>query len=304
MTTHSEPPNQITTDTQEAYLDKLGWTASPFDRPATADEYVLTSAESISDITSRIQNYSGPLLLHSPYSGVGETTLLNILLESFDDDFTVVKIERESTNIHDLIATLADKSTVEPHQNTKLTKQRLRDELTNRRAPTLVGVDGLDFADEEILYALQEFADLPNLRVILSGTVPDWQTISQLGTVGQMFQRNVSYQLALDTLSRDQGRELYQRRVASVTDYDHDNYEEVPLDPFTEVGFKLLHTHSRGKPSVMINAFSTLLDRAAARYQRRRTDDIIIASGHVRKVDYNVSKFKTNTRLNTGIFSL
>jgi hypothetical protein len=215
-----------------------------------------------------------------------------------------VKIERQSTNIHDLIATLANKCEVEPHQNTKRTKQRLRDELNNRATPTLVGVDALDFIDEETLYALQELTDLPNLRVVLSGTASDWQTISQLGTTGQMFQRSVSYQLALDTLSRDQGRELYQRRVASVTDYDHDNYEEVPLDPFTEAGFKLVHAHSSGKPAVMINAFSALLDRAAARFQYRRADNIIIASGDVRKIDYNISEDKTNCRSNLEILSL
>ena len=95
----------------------------------------------------------------------------------------------------------------------------------------------------------------------------------------------MSYQLGLDTLSRDQGYELYQRRVASVTDYEHDDHQEVPLDPFTYLALNEIHERSKGVPATMIIAISELIDQAVSRYER--TGTTLIATGDAKKIEYD-----------------
>jgi type II secretory pathway predicted ATPase ExeA len=289
MPTASESTENTISERQESYLAAIGWTTNPFNRPATADEYVLTNAESVSDITTRIQNYNGPVLLHSPTAGVGKTTLLDILLESLSDEFASLKINGQGTTVHRLVATLANELDVEVDQNTQQTKQGLHDELENRDAPVLLGIPDLDLATEEALYAVHELTDLSNIRIILSGTASSWEAIGQVGSVGQTFQRWVSYQLRLDPLSRAEGYKLYQRRVASATDYEHDDYQEVPFDPVTETALDKVYDRSGGVPALMVSIFDELIDRAADRYHR--TNTTLIATGDVKKIDYTVSPY-------------
>jgi type II secretory pathway predicted ATPase ExeA len=287
MPTASESTENNTSESQESYLAAIGWSTNPFDRPATADEYVLTNAENISDITTQIQNYNGPVLLHSPTAGVGKTTLLDILLESLSNEFAPLKINGQNTTVHRLVATLAGELDVEVDQNTQQTKQRLRDELGDRNTPVLLGVHDLDLATEEALYAVHELTDLSNIRIVMMGTASSWETIGQVGSIGQTFQRWVSYQLKLDPLSRDEGYELYQRRVASATDYEHDDHQEVPLDPVTETALDEVYDRSEGVPALMVSAFGELIGRAADRYHR--TNTTLIATGDAKKIDYTMS---------------
>jgi len=69
------------------YLDHHGWTSNPFAHAATLDEYVLPGDEEIADIASHLSSYTGPILIHSPYSGVGKTTLLKMLLEEYGQEY-------------------------------------------------------------------------------------------------------------------------------------------------------------------------------------------------------------------------
>jgi hypothetical protein len=230
---------------------------------------------------------NGPVLLHSPTAGVGKTTLLDILLESLRDEFVPLKVNGQATTVHGLVATLADELDIEVDQNTQQTKQSLHDELGRRDAPVLLGVHDLDLATEEALYAVHELTDLSNIHIILSGTASSWETIGQVGSVGQTFQRDVSYQLRLDPLSRAEGYELYQRRIASATDYEHDEYQKVPFDPITETALDEVYDRSDGVPALMISAFDELIERATDRYHR--TNTTLIATGDAKKIDYSMS---------------
>ena len=287
MSTGSESTENAISENQESYLAAIGWATNPFARPATTDEFVLTNAESVSDLTAQIQNYNGPVLLHSASAGVGKTTLLDILLEFLSDDFSPLKISGRGMTEHSLFATLADELDIEVDPNTQQTKQRLHDELEDRDSPILLGLHDLDLGDEEALYSIHELANFSNTRIILTATVPSWEAIGQVGSIGQTFQGWVSYQLRLETLSCDEGYELYQRRVASATDYEHDDYQEVPLDPITETTLDEVHHRSEGVPATMTSAFDELIDRAADRYQR--TNTTLIATGDAKKFDYSVS---------------
>ena len=289
MSTGSESAESSINGNQESYLAAIGWSTNPFARPATADEFVLTNAESVSDLTAQIQNYNGPVLLHSAPAGVGKTTLLDILLESLSDDFSSLKISGRGMTEHSLFATLADELDVEVDPNTQQTKQRLQNELADRNSPTLLGLRDLDLGDKEALYSIHELADLPNTCIILTSRVSSWEAIGQVGSVGQTFQRWVSYQLRLETLSRDEGYELYQRRVASATDTEHEDYQEVPLDPVTKTALDEVHDRSEGVPASMTNAFDELIDRAADRYQR--TSTTLIATGDAKRIDYSASLY-------------
>ena len=286
MPTGSESTENTVSESQESYLAAIGWSTNPFNRPATADEFVLTNAERVSNLTTQIQNYNGPILLHSAPAGAGKTTLLDILLESLSDDFSPLKISGRSMTAHSLFATLADELDVEVDLNTQQTKQRLHDELEDRDSPALLGLHDLDLVDKEALYSIHELADLPNTRIILTGTVSSWEAIGQVGSVGQTFQRDVSYQLRLETLSCDEGYELYQRRVASATDYEHDDYQEVPPDPITETALDEVYDRSEGVPALMISAFDELIGRATDRYHR--TNSTLIATGDAKKIDYTL----------------
>ena len=269
---------------RDAYLDHLGWADNPFAHPATMDEYVLPGESAIADIASHLRDYTGPVLIHSTYSGVGKTTLLRMLLDSYDEEFTSVMLAEHNVTAYELISILADELGIGKSSSTKLTERKVRNALGEREKPVLVGVDEFGLNDRETLHVIQFLNDLPSVRVIMTGMTSHWDAIGDLGSDGRAFQRRVSYQLELEPLGREQATELYKRRVASVTDHDHDEYHEVPLDPLTENALDVIYDRSAGIPAVMIAALSELVGLAAYRYAE--IEDPSISADVAERIDY------------------
>jgi type II secretory pathway predicted ATPase ExeA len=276
--------NEGTRSERDTYLDHLGWADNPFARPATMDEYVLPSESAIADIATHLRDYTGPVLIHSAYSGVGKTTLLRMLLDSYDEEFMPVMLAEHNVTAYELIAILADELGIGKSSSTKLTERKVRNALGERDQPVLMGVDEFGLNDSETLHVIQFLNDLPSVRVIMTGMTSHWDAIGDLGSDGRAFQRRVSHELELEPLSREQATELYQRRVATVTDDNHEEYHEVSLDPLTSDALDVIHDRSDGIPAVIVAALSELVGLAAYRYAE--IDDPTISADVAERIDY------------------
>jgi type II secretory pathway predicted ATPase ExeA len=275
---------ESTESEREQYLEHLGWEANPFARQASMDEYVLPSENSIADIANHIRDYTGPVLIHSEYSGVGKTTLLQMLLESYEDEFTTVGIGEHNVTAYELIAIVADELGIGKSSSTKLTERKVANELEGREEDVLLGVDEFGLNNRDTLHVIQFLNDLDTVRVIMTGMTSQWDAIGELGSDGRAFQRRVSYELELEPLTRAQATELYKRRVATARDVDHENWSDVPLEPFTEAGLDTVYERSDGVPAVIIAAVCDLIGLGAYRYAE--IDDPTITPEVAEKVEY------------------
>lgn len=284
------PPNRIkqiaaATDEERAtYLKAIGWDDNPFAHPTTMDEYVIPSEGTVADIAAHIRDYTGPILIHSRYSGIGKTTLLSMLLQSFDDTFRPVTIGEHNVTAYELAGIVADELGVGKSSSTKLTEAKIRNELTESDVPALLGIDEFGLNDKETLHTVQYLNDLPNTRVIMTGMTSQWEAIGKVGSDGRAFRRRVSHVVQLEPFDLSKTRELVQRRIASVTNYDHDNYETIPLDPITDSALETIHENSQGIPAVVTAALAKLVPLAAYRYDQ--TGNHEIDTDIAQKIDY------------------
>lgn len=275
---------EATDSEREAYLDHLGWTENPFARAPSMDEYVLPSEGSIADIASHLTDYTGPVLIHSEYSGVGKTTLLQMLLDSYADQYETLGVGEHNVTAYELIAIVADQLDIGKSSSTKLTERKVADALADDDREILIGVDEFGLNDKDTLHVIQFLNDLDSVRVIMTGMTSQWEAIGGLGSDGRAFQRRVSYELGLEPLDKDQAHELYKRRAATATDHPHDAYEELPVDPLTSDAFDVVYERSEGVPAVMVAAISNLLGLGAYRYAE--LDDPEISATLAEKIDY------------------
>lgn len=275
---------EATESEREVYLDHIGWSENPFSRQPTMDEYVLPSEGSIADIASHLTDYTGPVLVHSEYSGVGKTTLLQMLLESYDGEFETVAVGEHNVTAYELIAIVADELGIGKSSSTKLTERKVRNGLEDDDREILIGIDEFGLNNSDTLHVIQFLNDLEQIRVLMTGMSSQWNAIGEIGSDGRAFQRRVSYELKLSPLNEEQARELYQRRVATATGRDHEEYAEIPLDPLTDDAFDVVYERSEGVPAVMVAAFSNLIGLAAYRYAQ--IDDPEVSAEMAEKIDY------------------
>ena len=275
---------ESTESERERYLEHLGWASNPFARQASMDEYVLPSENSVADIANHIRDYTGPVLIHSEYSGVGKTTLLQMLLESYDGEFTTVGIGEHNVTAYELIAIVADELGVGKSSSTKLTERKVANELEDRDEAILLGVDEFGLNNSDTLHVIQFLNDLDSVRVVMTGMTSQWEAIGDLGSDGRAFQRRVSYELELEPLTRPQATELYKRRVATALNVNHENWADVPLEPFTEDALGTVYDQSDGVPAVIIAAVCDLINLGAYRYAE--IDDATITPEVAKKIEY------------------
>jgi len=255
---------EATDNELQQYLDHLGWQENPFTHSATIDEYVLPSREDIADVSSHLQNYTGPILVHSPYSGVGKTTLLKTLLEEFEDDYRTIYVGEHNVTPYELASIVADAVDVGKSSSTKLTEQKIRD--ADLDEPVLLGIDEFGLNDPDTLHVIQFLNDLEPFHVVLTGMTSQWDAIGDLGSDGRAFQRRIAYQLELGPFDREQTTELVQRRIATVTGHPHSEYNQIDISPFSERVLDVVHEQSRGVPAVITSAFAELASLAAYQY--------------------------------------
>lgn len=270
----------------QAYLDALGWEQNPFTHAATLDEYVLPSAEDIADVSSQIQNYTGPVLVHSQYSGVGKTTLLRQLLEEFDDEYTTVYVGEHNVTPYELVAIVADAIGVGKSSSTKLTEQKIEDADLNQ--DILLGIDEFGLNDPDTLHVIQFLNDLDAFKVVLTGMTSQWDAIGGLGSDGRAFQRRVGYKLELEPLSREQTTELVQRRIATGEGRPHSEYNQIDITPFSERLLSEVYDQSSGVPAVITTACAELVSLGA--YHYAQTDEVDIPVEYADSVEYRDAK--------------
>ncbi len=270
---------------QENYLDALGWDENPFVGEAGVDEYVLPDQADIADVTAAIQNYTGPLLIHSPYSGAGKTTLAQVLLDEFDHSHYTAYVGEHNVTPYELVGIVADSIGVGKSSSTKLTEQKINDALDDwDDDPVLLGIDEFGLNDPDTLHTIQFLNDI-GIKIVMTGMTGQWDAIKKLGSDGRAFQRRVSYQLELETLSREQTTELVKRRIMLAEGRDPtDDPDGVSIEPFTDAALDLAHERSKGIPGVIVAGLSELIALGAYRYAQ--TDDPEITENIADAIEY------------------
>jgi type II secretory pathway predicted ATPase ExeA len=270
--------SQTTEDEVESYLDYLGWDANPFTNQTTTEDYVLPNEEDIADVVSHIGQYTGPILIHSGLSGVGKTTLIKILLDELQDDYTTVYIGEHNVTPYELVSIVADKTNVGKSSSTKLTEDKLASAEFDETV--LIGIDEFGLNDPDTLHTIQFLNDEVNCKIVLTGMTSQWNAIEKLGSSGKAFQRRVSMQLQLEPLSFGQAKELIQRRITTVTDTPYDEYQSVSLDKFiSESALEELYNRTEGVAGVLLSALSEALSLTA--YQHYNDANSIVTDNIV-----------------------
>lgn len=276
---------EATKTERDEYLEALGWTANPFIGDTGVDEYVLPDEADIADVTASLQNYTGPLLVHSTYSGAGKTTLVQVLLDEFEHNHNTVYVGEHNVTPYELIGIVADTLGIGKSSSTKLTEQKINDALDEwEDDPILLGIDEFGLNDPDTLHTIQFLNDI-GIKIILTGMTGQWTAIEQLGSDGRAFQRRVSYQLELDSLSRDQTEELVQRRIMLAEGGDPtEDPSSVSIDPFTADALDVVHEQSKGIPGVIVAGLAELVGLGAYRYSQ--TDDPMITADIADAIEY------------------
>ena len=270
--------SQTTEDEVESYLDYLGWDANPFTNQTTTEDYVLPNEEDIADVVSHIGQYTGPILIHSGLSGVGKTTLIKILLEELQDDYTTVYIGEHNVTPYELVSIVADKTNVGKSSSTKLTEDKLASAEFDKTV--LIGIDEFGLNDPDTLHTIQFLNDEVDCKIVLTGMTSQWNAIEKLGSSGKAFQRRVSMQLQLEPLPFGQAKELIQRRITTVTDTPYDEYQSVSLDKFiSESALEELYNRTEGVAGVLLSALSEALSLTA--YQHYNDANSIVTDNIV-----------------------
>lgn len=279
---------QIATETEQEraeYLAEVGWDDNPFARELTMDEYVIPSEGDIADITSHLHDYTGPITIHSEYSGIGKTTLLDMILESVDEAaFTTVKLGEHNATAYEVAGIIADRIGVGKSSSTKLTEEKIERFARENDTELVVGIDEFGLNDPDALHTIQYINDLPGTRVILTGMSSQREATKQSGSDGAAFLRRESYDTKLEPFTPDQTREMIERRIAGVTGHTYDGNGSVPTEPITEPAIEVVHEQSRGVPAVATAALSSLVSIGAWQY---RTEGIVeIDKALAQSIDY------------------
>jgi type II secretory pathway predicted ATPase ExeA len=270
--------SQTTEDEVESYLDYLGWDANPFTNQTTTEDYVLPNEEDIADVVSHIGQYTGPILIHSGLSGVGKTTLIKILLDELQDDYTTVYIGEHNVTPYELVSIVADRTNVGKSSSTKLTEDKLASAEFDKTV--LIGIDEFGLNDPDTLHTIQFLNDEVDCKIVLTGMTSQWNAIEKLGSSGKAFQRRVSMQLQLEPLPFGQAKELIQRRITTVTDTPYDGYQSVSLDKFiSESALEELYNRTEGVAGVLLSALSEALSLTA--YQHYNDANSIVTDNIV-----------------------
>ena len=275
---------ETTEEEMDEYLESLGWSENPFSHPATIEEYVLPSNEDIADITSALQNYTGPILIHSSLSGIGKTTLLRVLLDEFSEQHEAVYVGEHNVTPYELVSIVGDGVGIGKSSSTKMTERKIEDNIDDYDT-VLIGVDEFGLNDPETLHSIQFLNDV-GAKIIMTGMTSQWEAIGSLGSEGKAFQRRVDLQVELTPFTFEQMKELYRRRVYGVMEEPPENVSDVSLEPFDQDVLEAVHENSDGVPAVAVSAMNTMVGLGAYQFAQG-TDDNPIDVELAERVEYS-----------------
>ncbi len=247
------------------YLDHLDWDSNPFTQDTSVNDYVLPSEGDVADVIAHVNEYTGPLIIHSQYSGVGKTTLVKILLDELSESHQTIFLGEHNVTPYELVSIIADKTGVGKSSSTKLTEEKLGEAEFDE--PILLAVDEFGLNDPGTLHSLQFLNDETDCKIILTGMTSQWDALQGIGSDGKAFQRRVSFRLKLTPFTFEQTEELVQRRIASVTDTPFDEYSEIDYTAFiTKDALQLVYDEGAGVAGVIESALADALSLIAYRH--------------------------------------
>lgn len=259
---HISGIRQSTEQETESYLDYLGWHENPFIMSTRPEEYVLPANETIADIIAHIQNYTGPILIHSELSGVGKTTLVKVLSEELSDNHNVIYIGEHNVTTYELVSIIADETDVGKSSSTKLTERKLSNASFDK--PVLLAIDEFGLNEPETIHTLQFLNDEVECKLLLTGMTSQWDAINSMGTAGSAFRRRCSLQVELKPFDYEQTREMLQRRIAYVSDKQ---YSDVDLSRIiTNEALLTVHDKSEGVAGIALSAIGEAFNIACYQY--------------------------------------
>lgn len=280
---------------RDEYLGGLGWTENPFARPTKPGEYVLPGdpddTTAMEDVVSHLRDYTGPVVIHSEYSGVGKTTLLEMILDAYEGEYLTAFVREHNVSAYELAGLLCEQIGVAKSNSTKYTEERLANALADADRPLIAGVDEFGLNAEDTLHVIQYINDLPNTRVVLTGMTSQWDAIGQLGSDGRAFRRRCSFALELEPFSYEQSAEFIYRRIASAREDSDvspgasaDEVRSIDPNPFTPEAIDVIHERGEGIPGVISAAVSQLIGLAA--YRNAEIGDPVIDAALAAQADY------------------
>ncbi len=244
----------------ETYLDTLEWDTNPFTGTPASDEYVIPDADDIAELAVHIDNYAGILLIHSKYSGVGKSTLLNQLLDDYSDSHTTAYINEHNVTPYELVSIVADSIGIGKSSSTKLTEDKIEKNISEDD-DILIGVDEFGLNDPDTLHTIQ-FLNDAGCKVIITGMSSQYNAIGSLGPEGKAFQRRVALDVQLDPFTPEQTTELIEKRIQTVSTNSNTTH------PFTPDAIDVIHTESKGVAGVVLSACNTLFTLGAYRHSQ------------------------------------
>jgi type II secretory pathway predicted ATPase ExeA len=254
-----------------AYYSYQGWAGDPFVQPVTLDNYVIPSAGTVASITDHIETYSGIGFIRSDYSGIGKTTLLEMLIEEYEVDHRTVLVDEHNLSTYELVAIIADRLGVGKSSGTKLTEEKLGRAIDGFDQPVLLGVDEVGLNNPKTLHVLQFLHDR-GYKLLLTGMASQFDAIETVEfegdestPAGKAFRRRIAHVTTLEPFGFEKTVELVQRRMVAVQDgLTQESFAEVEWESFiTEGALRAVHKKAQGVPAVVLAALSSLVGDVA-----------------------------------------
>lgn len=271
-----EEISQIRTQAEQEkqqYLEYHNLSDNPFTTNVTKQTYVPPNKADLADIITEINSYTGPIVIHSQYSGVGKTTLVKMLLKELSNNHSSCYIGEHNVTSYELVSIIADKIGVGKSSSTKLTENKLQKYQNNNEKPLLIAVDEFGLNDPNTLHSLQFINDEINCKLILTGMSNQWNSISKIGTEGKAFKRRVSVSVKLQPLDFTKVQQLVRNRI------------QTDISEFiTSRALRTIAENSKYIPGVIVSSLAKSFNLAAYRYSNGNSP--LITNKIANSIDY------------------
>lgn len=255
----------------KSYNEYKKWSQNPFTIKPNADVYVIPSDDDVADVFSAINNYTGPIVIHSDKSGIGKTTLLDIILQEYNDQYNTVKIGEHNATSYELISIIADRIGVGKSNSVKSTESKLQ---SYDGKTALIGIDEYGLNDPSTLHTIQYLNDNVNCVIIMTGMTNQYQALQKADDFKKALHRRISHVYKLEPFTITQTEEAinrlltYAREDKSIDDINSVTYTNL----ITEESLQYIHDKNNGIIGKIITDMNDIIQIKAHIYNKTNQD--------------------------------